>query len=141
MRSGSNKSLDLASLGLYVASVFVLALWSLISSGATGSSPYSNLKRVNFVALQTEVLWLYTALGNSSAYLPFGWFSSIFFIAMNINAFAFSIALLDWGWYTDAKAASTPIWRQKSLNMWQSNCLALVTIISLGTPKCHIMFC
>jgi hypothetical protein len=56
MCSGSSKSLNSALVGLYVASAFVLALRSLISSGVTGSSPYSNLKGVNFVALQTEVL-------------------------------------------------------------------------------------
>jgi hypothetical protein len=39
-----------------MASALVLALRSLISSGITGSSPYSNLKGVNFVTLQTEVL-------------------------------------------------------------------------------------
>jgi hypothetical protein len=97
MRSGSNKSLDSASLGMYVDSVFVLALRSLISSGVTGSSPYSNLKGVNFVALQTKVLWLYTTLGNSSTHFPFDLFSSIFFIAVNINAFAFSTTSLDLG--------------------------------------------
>jgi hypothetical protein len=63
--------LDSALQGLYVASVFVLALRSLISSRVTGSSPYNNLKRVNFVVLQTKVLWLHIALGNSSTYLPF----------------------------------------------------------------------
>jgi hypothetical protein len=72
MHSGSNKSLDSALLRLYVAFVFVLALRSLISYGVTGSSLYNNLKGVNFVALQMEVLWLHTALGNSSAHLPFG---------------------------------------------------------------------
>jgi hypothetical protein len=71
MRSCSNKSLDSASLGLYVASIFVLVLRSLISPGITGSSPYSNLKGVDFVALQMEVLWLHTTLGNSSTHLPF----------------------------------------------------------------------
>jgi hypothetical protein len=72
MCSGSNKSLDLASLGLYVASVFVLALQSLISSGVIGSSPYNNLKGVNFVALQMKVLWLHTALDNYAAHFPLG---------------------------------------------------------------------
>jgi hypothetical protein len=141
MCSGSSKSLNSALVGLYVASAFVLALRSLISSGVTGSSPYSNLKGVNFVALQTEVLWLHTALSNSSTYLPFGWSSNIFFMAVNISAFAFSTTPLDWGWYADVKAASTSIWWQKSLNIWQSNCLALSTAILLGTLKQYIMFC
>jgi hypothetical protein len=81
--------------GLYVAFVFVLAPRRLISSGVIGSSPYNNLKGVNFVALQTEVLWLHTTLGNSSVHLPFDWSSNIFFIAENINVFAFSTSLLD----------------------------------------------
>jgi hypothetical protein len=42
-----------------MASALVLALWSLISSGVTGSSPYNNLNGVNLVALQMEVLWLH----------------------------------------------------------------------------------
>jgi hypothetical protein len=46
----------LALVGLYVASALVLALQSLVSSGVTDSSSYSNLKGVNFVALQMEVL-------------------------------------------------------------------------------------
>jgi hypothetical protein len=61
-----------------MASVFVLVLRSLISSGVTGSSPYSSLKGVNFVAMQMEVLWLH-----------------IFLMAVNINVFAFSTATLD----------------------------------------------
>jgi hypothetical protein len=72
MRSGSTKSLDSASLGLYVASISVLALQTLISSGVIGSSPYNNLKWVNFIALQMKILWLHTALGNSLAHLPYG---------------------------------------------------------------------
>jgi hypothetical protein len=71
MRYGSSKSLDSALVGLSVASAVVLALQSLISSGVTGSSPYSNLKGVNFIVLQTEVLWLHIALGNSSTHMPF----------------------------------------------------------------------
>jgi hypothetical protein len=54
MCSGSIKSLDSALLGLYMAFIFVLALQSLISTGVTGSSPYNNLKGVNFVALATN---------------------------------------------------------------------------------------
>jgi hypothetical protein len=95
MRSGSNKSFDSASVGLYMASAFVLALQSLISYRVTSSSPYNNLKGVKLVALQTKVLWLHTALSNSSAHLPFGWSSNIFFIAKNINVFAFSTMPLD----------------------------------------------
>jgi hypothetical protein len=56
MRSGSTKSFDSALEGLWMASVFVLALRSLISSSVIGSSPYSSLKGVNFVALQMKVL-------------------------------------------------------------------------------------
>jgi hypothetical protein len=59
------------------------------------SSPYNNLKGVNFTDLQMEVLWLHTTPGNSSTHLPFGSFSSIFFMAVNISAFAFSTAPLD----------------------------------------------
>jgi hypothetical protein len=55
MQSDSNKSLDSASVGLCIASALVLALRSLISSGVTSSSPYSNLKGLNFVSLQTEL--------------------------------------------------------------------------------------
>jgi hypothetical protein len=72
MLSGSSKSLDSASLGLLVASVLVLAPRSLISSGVTGSSLYNSLKGENFVTQHTKVLWLHTALGNSSVHLPFG---------------------------------------------------------------------
>jgi hypothetical protein len=50
---------------------------------------------VNFTDLQMEVLWLHTTPGNSSTHLPFGSFSSIFFMAVNISAFAFSTAPLD----------------------------------------------
>jgi hypothetical protein len=71
MHSGSSKSLDSASVGLYVAFTLVLPLRSLISSEVTGSYPYNNLKGVNLATLQMEVLWLHTTLGNSSAYLPF----------------------------------------------------------------------
>jgi hypothetical protein len=71
MHSRSSKSLNLASLGLQVASVFVLAPQSLIPYGVTGSSLYNRLKGANFIALQMKVLWLHTALGNSSAHLPF----------------------------------------------------------------------
>jgi hypothetical protein len=56
MRSGSSRSLDLASVGQFVANALVLALQNLISSGVTGTCPYNNLKGVNFVALQTEML-------------------------------------------------------------------------------------
>jgi hypothetical protein len=56
MYSGSSKSLDSTSVGLCIAFALVVALRSLISSGVTDSSPYSNLKGVNFIALQTEVL-------------------------------------------------------------------------------------
>jgi hypothetical protein len=56
MHSSSNKSLDLASVGLFMAPALVQALWSLISYGVTCSSLHSNLKGVNFIALQTEVL-------------------------------------------------------------------------------------
>jgi hypothetical protein len=51
MRSGSSKSLDSTSAGLCIASALVLALLSLLSSRVTGSSPYSNLKGVNFISL------------------------------------------------------------------------------------------
>jgi hypothetical protein len=110
MRSASSRSFDSVSIALLIASTLVLTPWSLNSSGVTGSSPYKSLKGVNFVALQTEVLWLHIALGSSSAHLPFGWSSSIFLIAVNITAFAFSTALFDCGWHTDVKAASTPMW-------------------------------
>jgi hypothetical protein len=63
-----------------MASTFVLALCCLNSSEVTGSSPYNNLKGVKFITLQTEVLWLHTALGNSSAHLPFGLSSNIFLL-------------------------------------------------------------
>jgi hypothetical protein len=65
MHSGSSKSLDSASVGLYVVSALVLALQNLISSSVIGSSPYNNLKGVNFVTMQMEVLWLHTDLGSS----------------------------------------------------------------------------
>jgi hypothetical protein len=71
-----------------VESVLVLALQSLIFSVVTGSSPYNYFKGVNFVTLRAEVLWLHTALSNSSAHLPF------FIMAMYINAFTFSTAPL-----------------------------------------------
>jgi hypothetical protein len=88
-------SCALVLVGLYIAFAFVLALRSLISSGVTGSSPYNNLKGVKFVTLQTEVLWLHTVIGNSSAHFSVSWSSNIFFIAENISAFAFSTTPLD----------------------------------------------
>jgi hypothetical protein len=124
-----------------MASTLVLALQSLISSGVASSMPHNSLKGVKFVALQMEVLWLHTALGNSFAYMPFGWSSNMFFITDNISALALSTSPLNWGWYTEVNAASTPIWWQNSLKIWQSNCLALSTVIFLGTLKWHIMFC
>jgi hypothetical protein len=78
-----------------MASALVLALRSLVSSLVTGSSPYNNLNGVNLVALQTEVLWLHTALDSSYAHLPFGWSSNIFLTVENMSAFAFSTAPLD----------------------------------------------
>jgi hypothetical protein len=56
MRSGSSKSFDSATVGLYMVSAFVLALQSLISYRVTGTLPYNNLKGVKFVTLQMEVL-------------------------------------------------------------------------------------
>jgi hypothetical protein len=55
--------------------------------------------------------------------------------------FALSMAPFDRGWYTEVKATSTPIWWQKSLNIWQLNYLVLSTVIFHSTPKRHIMFC
>jgi hypothetical protein len=66
-----------------MASALVLVLRSLISPGVTGSSPYNNLNGVNLVALQMEVLWLYTALGTSSTHLPFAG-SPIFYFLLGI---------------------------------------------------------
>jgi hypothetical protein len=43
---------------------------------------------VKFVALQTVVLWLYTAFGMTSTYLPFFSPSSIFLVASNIKVLA-----------------------------------------------------
>jgi hypothetical protein len=56
MCSAFSKSFDSTLVGLYMASALVLALWSLISSRVTGSSPYNNREGVKFDALQTEVL-------------------------------------------------------------------------------------
>jgi hypothetical protein len=53
-----------------MASGFVFVPQNFISSGVTGSSPYKSLKGVKFVALEIDVLWVHTALSNSSAHFP-----------------------------------------------------------------------
>jgi hypothetical protein len=63
-----------------MASSLVLTLQNFISSGVTSSFPYSSLKGVEFVALEMDVLWLHTALGNSTHHLPFNWSSRIFLL-------------------------------------------------------------
>jgi hypothetical protein len=52
---------------------------------------------VKFVALQTVVLWLQTAVGMTFAHFPFFSPSNIFFIATKIREFAFSTAPFDCG--------------------------------------------
>jgi hypothetical protein len=81
-----------------------------ISSDSTASAPNNNQNQVKLVALQTVVLWLHTALGMTSAHLPFFSPSSIFLIVSKIKALAHSTAPLDCGWYTDAKEIFVPTW-------------------------------
>jgi hypothetical protein len=95
--SDSSKSLASASMGQNIASVVVHELSCLISFGVTTSTPNKSLKGVEFVAMDTEVLWLQTAFGITSAYLPFFSPSRHFLIASKIKAFARSTALLDCG--------------------------------------------
>jgi hypothetical protein len=93
--SDSSKSFSLASLGHDGASVAVHKLWCLTSSVSTTSTPYINKNGVKLVALHTVVLWLHTAVGMTSAHLPFFSPSSIFLIASNINVLALSTEPLD----------------------------------------------
>jgi hypothetical protein len=72
-------------------------------------APYINRKGVKFVALHTVVLWLYKAVGMTSAHLPFFSPSSIFLIALKIRDFTLSTTPLDCGWYNDVNATFIPI--------------------------------
>jgi hypothetical protein len=108
--SGSNKYLSSASLGHAGTSAVVHRRRCFTSSGNTASALYISQNGVKFVALETIVLWLHTALGMTSANLPFFSLSSIFLIASNIRALALSTVPLDWRWYTDAKATFIPTW-------------------------------
>jgi hypothetical protein len=108
--SDSSRSFSSASFGHAGVSVAVHKLWCFISSGSTVSAPYINHNGVNFAALHTVVLWLHTAVGMTSAHLPFFSPSSIFLIASKIREFALSTASLDYVWYTDPNAAFVPIY-------------------------------
>jgi hypothetical protein len=67
------------------------------SYGSIAFALYINQNGVKFVALQTTVLWLYTAVGMTSAHFPFFSPSSIFFIALKIKELALSTAPFDCG--------------------------------------------
>jgi hypothetical protein len=114
-------------------------LWRFISSGSIASAPYINQNGVKFVALQTVVLWLDTAIGMTSTHFPFFSPSNIFFIAWKIKQFAFSTASFDCGCYNDAKVTFMPICWQHSLNIGLLKNFALSTIMCLGTPYLQIM--
>jgi hypothetical protein len=87
---------------------------------------------VKFVALHTVVLWLHTAVGMTSAHLPFFLPSSIFLITSKIREFALSIAPLDCRWYTDVNDTFILIYWQKSFNIALSKYFALSIVICLG---------
>jgi hypothetical protein len=106
----SSKSFSSTSFGHGTVSIAVRRLQCFISSGNIASAPYINWKGVKFVALETVVLWLHTAVGMTSAHFPFFSPSNIFFIASNIRELALSTAAFDYGWYIDVKATFVPIW-------------------------------
>jgi hypothetical protein len=99
--SDSSSSFSSASFEHTGPSVAVHKLQCFISSGSTASAPYINWNGVKFVVVHTVVLWLHTAVGMTSAHLPFFSCSSTFLIASKIREFALSTMPLDCGWYTD----------------------------------------
>jgi hypothetical protein len=90
-------------LGHGVLASATLKLQCFIFSGNIASIPYINRNDVKFIALQTVVLWLHTAVGMAFSHFPFFSPSKIFFIA-------FLIAPFDCGWYTNAKVTFVPIY-------------------------------
>lgn len=78
-----------------------LRVATLISSGIMASVPYSNLKGVNLVALDSVVLCDQTTIGRSSIHFPFWWLNNIFLIVENMIPLALSTAPFDWGWQTE----------------------------------------
>jgi hypothetical protein len=107
--SDLSKSFSSTSFGHGTVSVAIRRLQRFISSGNIASAPYINRKGVKFIALETVVLWLHTAVGMTSIHFPFFSPSNIFFIALNIRELALSTAPFDCGWYTDAKVTFVPI--------------------------------
>jgi hypothetical protein len=92
---GSSKSFFSVLLGHTGASVAVHKLQCFTSSGSTASASYIIQNGVKFVALQTVVLWLHSALGITFAHLHFFSPSSILLIALNTKALTLSTAPLD----------------------------------------------
>jgi hypothetical protein len=77
---GSSRSLDSASIESCTTSDLFVALLNLISSSVTASSLNNNLDGVKLVAMEMELLWLYTVFDNSSSHFSFFWSSSHFWI-------------------------------------------------------------
>jgi hypothetical protein len=93
--SSSSKSFSSVSLRHARASIPIHRLRCFTSSSSTASAPYINRNGVKFVALQTIILWLHTALGMASVNFPFFSLFSIFLIDSNIKALVLSTAPLD----------------------------------------------
>jgi hypothetical protein len=95
--SDLGRSFSSTSFGHGGVSIVVLKLRCFISFGNTASAPYINQKGVKFVALDTVMLWLHTAVGITSAHFPFFSPCNILLIALKIKELDLLTASFDCG--------------------------------------------
>ena len=95
-------------------------LW-VSSSRRMASSLKRSLNRVNFVALDSEVLCDHMTEVSSSAHFPLGLPCNLLEMPWRIISFALSTRPLDWGCLTEVKHSFVPICIQNSLNTLLSN--------------------
>lgn len=80
------------------SAAFTLRLQFFSSSRLIASAPNKSPNRVNLFLLDSVVFWDQRTLKSSSARFPFFWSNNHFLVQGKISLFAFSTALLDYGW-------------------------------------------